>query len=351
MDSLSQAALGAVVGQLTLGRQWGRRAAWVGALVATLPDLDVFIPKADPVADFTEHRAATHSLLAHALLSPSLGWLLAGLVGRARASWRACALFVFAVLSTHALLDYCTVYGTQLFWPLPVGPLGIGSIFIIDPLYTLPLAWGAVAALRGRNAARARSRAKWGLAVSTCYLLWTIAAQQLMLHQARQSLHEQGISTHAVLATPAPFQSFLWRIVALDGEQYWEGYDSLLDGSGPRWRRFERNTAALRPVVESQAVKRLEWFTHGYWAAIPTEQGVVMADLRMGTEPNYVFQFQVGEFDASGLLIESGPTKLPPRLRARSLGSLFRRIVDADVVFQAETGAPESSAAGKEGSE
>ena len=43
MDSITQAALGAVVGELTLGRQLGRRSLAWGALFGTVPDLDAFL--------------------------------------------------------------------------------------------------------------------------------------------------------------------------------------------------------------------------------------------------------------------------------------------------------------------
>ena len=48
VDSITQAALGAVVGELVLGRQLGRRAIGWGALFGTIPDLDViFTPLLD----------------------------------------------------------------------------------------------------------------------------------------------------------------------------------------------------------------------------------------------------------------------------------------------------------------
>ena len=46
---------------------------------------------------------------------------------------------VYLIFATHALLDAVTVYGTRLLWPVVDHPFGIGSMFIIDPLYTLPL--------------------------------------------------------------------------------------------------------------------------------------------------------------------------------------------------------------------
>ncbi|MGA0846540.1 MAG: metal-dependent hydrolase, partial [Luteolibacter sp.] len=48
MDSLTQATLGAAVGEFLLGRKLGNRAPAWGALLGTLPDLDVvFSPLLD----------------------------------------------------------------------------------------------------------------------------------------------------------------------------------------------------------------------------------------------------------------------------------------------------------------
>ena len=53
MDSLTQAVLGGAVGYAVLGRKVGRKAAIYGAILGTLPDLDVFLPYAGEVEAFT----------------------------------------------------------------------------------------------------------------------------------------------------------------------------------------------------------------------------------------------------------------------------------------------------------
>ena len=71
MDSVTQFALGATVGTAVLGRRVGARSGIIiGGLLGTLPDLDVFVPVADPVASFIGHRGATHSLIVHTLVTP-----------------------------------------------------------------------------------------------------------------------------------------------------------------------------------------------------------------------------------------------------------------------------------------
>jgi inner membrane protein len=77
MDSITQFVLGAAVSTACLGKKIGpRKAALVGGLLGTVPDLDVLIPFADPVDSFVYHRGWTHSVFVHALAAPVFGELL-----------------------------------------------------------------------------------------------------------------------------------------------------------------------------------------------------------------------------------------------------------------------------------
>jgi inner membrane protein len=111
-------------------------------------------------------------------------------------------LAVWLALVTHPLLDWMTAYGTQLALRFSDRPFGLGSIFVINLLYTLPLPVGVVAALRGRVADPLRWNAT-GLAVSTLYLAWSAVAQQVVTSIADASLRREGIAAERVLVTPA----------------------------------------------------------------------------------------------------------------------------------------------------
>ena len=135
MDSLTQATLGACVGVTVMGRRIGpRRAALAGAILGTLPDFDVFLVPDDPIDAFVQHRGWSHSLLVHAALTPLIGEGLRQFFSLPRDNRTLTYAVTYLCLSTHALLDAITVYGTKLFWPIWPEPLFVGSIFIIDPL-------------------------------------------------------------------------------------------------------------------------------------------------------------------------------------------------------------------------
>jgi len=155
MDSVSQFALGAAVGVAVMGSRtapW--KAALWGGVCGTLPDLDALIDYGDAVSNMTLHRAETHSLFWQTLASPPIAAAIAALdrgSAPVRRSFPGWLLAVWLALVTHALLDGMTVYGTQLGLPFTDHPFGLGSIFIIDPLYTIPLLVGVFVAARAKQ--------------------------------------------------------------------------------------------------------------------------------------------------------------------------------------------------------
>ena len=156
MDSITQAVLGASIQGAMLGRWQGRKALLYGAMLGTLPDLDVVIDYGDAVADMTFHRGFSHSLFVLTGLALLLTWLVRRFRYNPDYSSQRLFLTLWLVLITHPLLDSFTSYGTQLFWPLMPIPTAWSTIFIIDPMYTVPLilavSLGLLSGLRDKSA-------------------------------------------------------------------------------------------------------------------------------------------------------------------------------------------------------
>jgi inner membrane protein len=352
MDSLTHVVLGAAIGTAVLGRKVGAKAALWGAACATLPDLDVLIPYGDPVRDFTFHRATSHSLFWLTLAAPLLAWGIARLLRASGGTFREWWLLTWLALVTHPLLDAFTVYGTQLLLPFSDYPVGLGSVFIIDPLYTMPIAVGLVAALWLRDRAPARAR-RWnaaGLALSSLYLGWSVFAQSQAEAAVERTLASTPLAGAPALATPAPFNTLLWRVVVMDRDGYREGYYSLFDDGGTvGLEHHPTDNGLLEPLRDDRTVQRLAWFTKGFYAARiadasvrvangsassmsqllglvetasaagslpePGAVPVVMTDLRMGQTPWFVFSFVVGELDGGavrGVTPRQVPSQRPP---------------------------------------
>ncbi len=298
MDSITQLALGAAVGEATAGRQVGRRALLWGAICGTLPDLDVFIPLGDAVRDFTYHRSFSHSLFVLAALTPLIVWLILKLHPQTREHKLRWFVLVYLVFATHVLLDSFTVYGTQIFWPFITTPMTWSTIFIIDPLYTLPLLIGIIAALiAGRRWSWGYTINTIGLLLSTGYLVWTLGAKLHVDHVARNALTQQNIIATNVATIPTPFNSLLWRILAVDDNHYYEGFYSVFDAQDNKidFKHYPRSLELIEPLRNSWPVQRLQWFTKNFYTASVVNKDIIITDLRMGTEPEYAFRFKVGE--------------------------------------------------------
>jgi len=300
MDSLSQLVLGAAVVAAVTPIAHRRAALLAGAILGTLPDLDI-IPLSlldlDAVQSMTWHRAASHSLF----LLPIAGWLiwlaLKHLWSPAGQAPRAWFWGIQLALITHPLLDATTIYGTQLAWPLRPSPVMTGSLFIIDPLYTLPLLVACIVTAFNRS----RRAVVLGLALSTAYIGWSLVAQAQVHRLADRDLAPLGWADAPRFVTPAPFNTLLWRVVAMTPDGYVEGYRSLVADRKPiQFRAYINDTAALAAVAAAPAVRELQWFNRGFMKAGQRDDLLVLSDLRMGSEPDYSFRFAVARKDAAG---------------------------------------------------
>lgn len=310
MDSLTQIALGSAVSVAVMGRKtalW--KAALWGAIAGTLPDLDALIDHGDAVLNMTRHRAETHSLFYLTLAAPLLAWVVARLNGE-RTLFKSWWLAIWLVLITHPLLDTMTVYGTQLLMPFSDYPFQIGSIFIIDPLYTLPLIVGVVLAVRLKDDRGIHYNAT-GLIFSAVYLMWSFAAQQHATGIARTSLVSKGMGDAALLVTPAPFNTLLWRVLAVTPKQYFEGHYSLLDPTrNIIWTSHDRGEPLISQYDQDVSVVRMKAFTHGFYSLSKIGSDVFVTDLRMGQEPAYTFRFKLGQPKTLG---DTGPQLMSQR--------------------------------------
>lgn len=316
MDSLTQIVLGGCVAAAAVPSAHRRRALLAGAALGTLPDLDgipLALMGADAVTAVTWHRGPSHSLPLLVLAGWLLWLLLRRLWAPVREAPRPWLPAIWLALLTHPLLDAFTVYGTQLWWPLPTPPVMWSSIFIIDPAYTLPLLAGFAGALAAGPRPRGARWLAWGLALSSTYLVWTLAAKALVERAAHESLAAQGLESAPRLSTPLPLNTLVWRVLVMTPEGYLEGERSLLADRAPmQFRPYRSEVAALAELAREPAVARLLWFTHGFLkaevvsdarAGRPGDPGIsadsgdslVLADLRMGSEPDYHFRYHVAQ--------------------------------------------------------
>ncbi|WP_165569555.1 metal-dependent hydrolase [Corallincola luteus] len=315
MDSVTQAALGAAVGGAIGGRQLGWRAFAWGAGLGTLPDMDIFIHYPDAVDQVTKHRGFSHSIFVLTALSPVLGLLIAKLH-----RWRfwGATLMAWLCLVTHPLLDCFTSYGTQLFWPLASPPIAWSTIFIIDPLYTLPLLIGVIFSLIGFNRRKAKPLKSnlWGLGISQAYLALSLVLMLSVKYQASAELESKGVSETPFIA-PTPFNILSWRIVGKDDHHLWIGYFSWLNPKPIHFNTYpHKHNLANKEALPKLA--RLDWFTHGFYQ-LQTDQGQLkFVDMRLGIEPYLPFRYLLAEHTPAGWQPKQ-TVRLPPPKTGKEL--------------------------------
>ena len=331
MDSLTQIVLGAAVAAAIAPAQHRRAALLAGAALGTLPDLDslpIMLLTDDPVARMTLHRGLSHSLLVLPLLGTAIWWLFLRFgQGRVAQSPRRWFWAIQLALVTHPLLDAFTVYGTQLLWPLATPPVMWSSVFIIDPMYTIWLLLACAVAWFARGRPLAQQALLAGLALSSAYLGWSLIAKGMVEREAQRSLAAMGLADAPRFSVPMPFNTLLWRVVAMTPDGFLEGERSLVADRGPMvFRAYGSDVAALEAVGEVPSVRRLAWFNHGFMKARERDGRLELSDLRMGAEPDYTFVFAVAERDGQAWRA-AGPEQVRvPWEASRRLGDMWERI-------------------------
>lgn len=301
MDSITQAVLGAAVHGALLGRAQGRRALLYGAALGTLPDLDVFVRYADPVSTMTYHRGFSHSVFVLTALAALMTWLVRRRWPGAPYSGPRLFTTVWLVLVTHVLLDAFTVYGTQIFWPIASTPASWAAIFIIDPVYTVPLLGAVLFAGAGGLRGRSVAVLTWALVFSTAYLGFALGNRVLAEHRVSQALRDQGIVVTALRAVPMPLNTLVWRVIAkTPGGHYIEAVSSLFDRAPPEWLRYPLNLEAARVLSGVPLHERLRWFTDDWLRYDVVGDALVVSDLRMGIPGQYTFRFKMAQCGAGG---------------------------------------------------
>ena len=234
---------------------------------------------------------------------------------------------VFLCLSTHALLDSFTVYGTQLMWPFTEHPFALSNMFIIDPLYTLPLLLGVVCTLLPRVSSNTAYKINSiALGLSSLYLCTSFALKVMIDDKVKTALNNKNIKYEKYISTPAPLTTLLWRVVVMSDDHYYEGYASVFDEPDEvTLSAYPTNPSLLNNIKNEWGVKRLQWFTKGFYSVREQQNKVILSDLRMGMECQYVFNFQVGEINSEGVTA-SNFDKISQRPSFNDMDKIWDRI-------------------------
>ncbi len=285
MDTLTHTVLGACLGDAMAGRQIGKKAMLIGAVLNNLPDIDVvshFFKS--PAEELMTHRGITHSILACSMLGFVLGRALLRVYGpQGLRSWQAYFLVLIS-LFLHITLDACTSYGTGWFEPFSHYRVSFNTLFILDPFFMLPMLVGAIALLIIKKKRPIRKKvAQSAMALSAMYLLVTIAIKTHVNAVVSKDLAAQNIPFNNYMTAPTPLNNLLWNVVTENDNGCYTGYYSVFDRQPLiSYENFSKNDSLLDQLTRLEEIQILRRFSKNFYCISKTDSSLVFNDLRFG---------------------------------------------------------------------
>ena len=292
MDPISQGLVGAALSQSQGSNKQLKIAGILGFLSGMAADLDVFIRSSeDPLLFLVYHRQFTHSLIfipfgglicalvLHKLFSRQHGISL-------KETWLFCTLGY----ATHALLDACTTYGTQLLWPFSDARIAWNIMSIIDPVYTLTL--GVI--LLSAYISKQRKLAVIGLIWVVSYPLFGLIQRERAIDGAQRVAAERNHIPINLAAKPSFGNLLVWKTVyEVDNQYYVDAVRAGIDinvFSGDNVEKLNLGRDFPWVVGNSQQaadIDRFRWFSNGYIAKDPGNANRII-DIRYSMVPNEI---------------------------------------------------------------
>ena len=276
MDPITQGAFGAVFAQTQGNIKNIGKATIIGGLAGMAPDLDVLIRSSkDSLLALEYHRHFSHSLLFIPFGGLIVSLVLHPLLGR-RFGIRYLQTLIWCIIgfATHALLDACTSYGTQLLWPLSDKRFAWDIISIIDPLVTLPLLTLIILAAR-RKAKRYALIAIIWLGV---YFSFSSFQHQRALEEGKTFAASRGLDIQKIEVKPSFANVFIWKIITTTEDAYYVDAVKitwkkpiLWEGESIQKLSVKRDLPWLSENVfnnmqQRRDIERFRWFSNGYIA-------------------------------------------------------------------------------------
>ncbi len=291
MDPISQASLGASLSlSFTEDKSKYVTALVIGALAGMAPDLDVFIRSdTDPLLFLEFHRQFSHSLI----FIP-FGALFCALVfypfARKKLTFSKIYLFSFLAYATHGLLDACTSYGTQLFWPFSNQRISWNTVSIIDPLFTLPLIFFIVLSVIKRNARFAR----FGFIYAVIFLASGMIQKNRAETVIYQLAQQRGHQVERLHIKPSFGNRHVWKLIYEYQDRYYVDAVKLLlkteifTGDSIRKLDVKRDFPWLPEKSQQRKdIERFRWFSNDFLAVSPHKEHFI-TDVRYSFVPNQI---------------------------------------------------------------
>jgi inner membrane protein len=289
------------------------------------------------------HRGITHSLFFGPVVGGTLGWVSAKLHAHSAerrekstqgllVAW--CAAWILALV-THPLLDYFTVYGTQLLAPFSQTRFALPAVPIIDPVYTLILVAAIVAAWRIGWRTVVGQRVMIGaLVLSTAYLFVGWAQHFRALDLARADAAYQERAPAALHSSTTMFTPWLRRLSTEEEATRHVGFVSTINPQPINWVTVERDMEAEALLDDALATPEGRIYRrfatgllHPHIVETPEGRFLRIGDMRYGS-PGATITGMWGlewPLDEDGRLAGEGLRyRVSPEATPERIGALFR---------------------------
>jgi inner membrane protein len=289
MDPLSQGTVGAAFAQSTANKKNIFKISVIGFLAGLAPDLDILIQSStDPILFLEYHRQFTHALLFIPFGSLIVALLIFQLV---KNSMRFRTVYFASLLgyATHGLLDACTSYGTQLFWPFSNERVTWNNISIVDPLFTIPALILIGIAIKMKK----KVFGFFSIAWIAFYLSLGFIQYERALTAANQLANERGHNPERLTLKPSFGNLILWKSIYQHNETFY--VDAIRTAQSSTWclgesvRIFDYEYHLPDLDKESQQkkdIERFRWFSQDY-LGYDKERNIV-TDVRYSMIPNQI---------------------------------------------------------------
>ena len=289
MDPISQGAVGAAFAQSTAKKNNIIRIGFIGFLAGLAPDLDVLIQSSeDPILFLEYHRQFSHSLF----FIPFGSLLVALLIFpffRSSMSLKTVYIACFFGYATHGLLDACTSYGTQLFWPFSDQRVTWNNISIVDPLFTIPIVILLGVAVKTRKKMFSFIAIGW----ITFYLSLGFIQYERTLSAAMELSYSRGHNAERLTLKPSFGNLILWKSIYQHEETYYVDAirtvyaSTLCSGESIRKFDYQYHLPTLdKGTQQAKDIERFRWFSQDYLGY--DKENSLVTDIRYSMIPNQI---------------------------------------------------------------
>ena len=289
MDPLSQGTVGAAFAQSVANKNNIFKISVIGFLAGLAPDLDILIKSpTDPILFLEYHRQFTHSLFFIPFGSLIVALILFPFV---KSSMSMKTVYYASLLgyATHGLLDACTSYGTQLFWPFSNERVTWNNISIVDALFTIPVVILVVIAIKTKKKIFSFFSIGWII----FYLSLGFIQYERALLAAVELAQVRGHSPERLTLKPSFGNLILWKSIYQHKETFY--VDAIRTAQSSTWctgesiRVFDYQYHLPDLEKESQQkkdIERFRWFSQDY-LGYDKERNIV-TDVRYSMIPNQI---------------------------------------------------------------